>query len=280
MLRRWFDVPWPERDYLFCRERGFIYCPIPKVACTSLKDWLDGLVAEPGDQPSADPRVVHARVLERCGLRNVSRRQARLICADERFIRFALVRNPWERLVSSFLNKFVPLERSAQRALVRRSRLRTRQRLTLVSADEPQSATAAVDRVEGFTFREFVDYVSTERPLKLDKHWRPQHLFLAAHRFDFVGRFESLSVDFSRICELVGLEPTLLNRRNATSYGLDVEPTRSFADCPLWELRAMPAFPRWRQFYTQQLVAQVAAVYRADIARFNYSWHDAARRAA
>ncbi len=121
------------------------------------------------------------------------------------------------------------------------------------------------------TFREFVTReVAVTPEVKMDPHWRPQYTFLGPHRLDFLGRFEHLSEDLEKLTGKIGAG-TELPELNRSQYVEQVG-DECFADCPPRRLRRMSAMPRYRQFYTTDLVEEVARVYAQDIDRFGYEF--------
>jgi hypothetical protein len=59
------------------------------------------------------------------------------------------------------------------------------------------------------SFEEWVDWIVTQRPASLDKHWRPQSLVLRQGTWpDFIGKIEHLDQDWALLAAEYGL-PTL-----------------------------------------------------------------------
>lgn len=266
---------WPERHYLISERHRFLYAPIAKVACSALKAWMIEL--EEGSEAAG--RVdSHERARDCYELQCHSAAAARRCLRDENLFRFAFVRNPWDRLVSAYLNKFVPIRNHALklpaqqflRDVERRRRLR---RLASIvtggwlgsSEDLPPMNEVA----DAFTFRQFVAELTKCDPPGYDLHWRPQSLFLGKLRLDFVGRFEHLDRDFRTLCQRLNLTSEL-PLKNKTERGATT--TDCLADWPLTELRTLAAFPGYAQFYTPDLAARVAIIYAEDVRRFGYEF--------
>jgi hypothetical protein len=179
---------------------------------------------------------------------------------DRSFFRFAFVRHPWARLVSAYLN--------------------------LISSRNPVSEPV-LQHVHGWrgarmeigpgnytdiTFREFIEFLTCGRPRSFNVHWKPQHLFLDAAQLDFVGRFERLAEDFEVVRRRLGIEHALPHN-NSTKYSRAAfDTTVLVADWPAMQLKALPAQPAWRQFYTPELRDQVARIYARDIEQFGYQF--------
>lgn len=247
-------VEWPESEYLVDWRRKFLYCPIAKVACSSIKRWFLAL----NDERLAPGRDEHVAV-QRHRLRELSAVSAWQVLGDPSFFRFTFVRNPWARLVSAYLNKFLGPTVFAQRIA---ARLRPRSAL----ATGPE---AIVD----VTFAEFVQFLTRGNPLRFDVHWRPQHCYLQDHQFDFIGRFEHLREDFASLQERLGTDVPL-TRCNATRYQCSGTEGQLVVDHTPRQLLAMGELPGYRQFYTAELSDTVGRLYATDIRQFGYEFDE------
>lgn len=262
-------LSFPEDTYLIDDARDLIYIPIPKVACTSLKIWF--LLSSPDIdiQPGPASWKVNAW-LGKEGRRYLLQDLAPL--KDNGKFIFAFVRNPWSRLVSCYLNRIVgqgieyrnimkKLSKGSWYRLDKRLRYYARKRIHGVGWPEDAEPT----------FLEFVMREVTGMPvMEMDPHWRPQVTFLGRHQPHFIGRFERLAEDLKQLGNQFGIS-TDLNECNRSQYS-ELEHKACYADCSQAELRAMPAMPSYRQFYTPELIDTVASVYAKDIDRFGYDF--------
>ncbi|MEW4528560.1 sulfotransferase family protein [Maioricimonas sp. JC845] len=243
-------APWPERTWLISRTWDFVYVPIPKVACSSLKRWmllLDGVC------PANVPHVHrHMRIHYSAGAHYGP--WARRRVATRKLFRFTFVRNPWDRLVSAFLNKFPQRKPPAIPVIdaVHRSRRGTR------------CSRSAEQR--NITFREFVAWLDSIDLARAEEHWRPQSHFLGCDTYDFVGRFERLADDFHQLQQILQTDHPLPSF-NATPRRGGI--TTAIADIPADQLNSAPAY---RDFYDASLRDAVARLYREDIDRFGYTF--------
>lgn len=271
---------WPEKTYLLNRERRFVYCPIPKVAMTSIKLWVL-LVAEGRSDPRVSYEEVSERLRARASFRKLSRGEVRSTLRDPSFFKFVFVRNPWSRLVSAYIDKFLPVRRQAREVI---AAIRARERPRGTSRIGRPSWIAALTRTSrggqeeeddcraGITFRQFIEYLGSRDPGSLNRHWRPQHLFLGRHEFDFVGKLERLDEDFGYVRRKLDIAIEL-PRRNATAYAeSDSDIHDCLADWPPERLRALDRFPGYRSFYSPDLAEVVGRVYAADAERFGYTF--------
>ena len=287
---------WPEAELFVSEKHRLVYCPIQKVACSSLKLWWAELVEGVSDPYVAatvhgEKSVDHGRLNKRFKLHAQASQLGRRPLTDDVWFRFVFVRSPWSRLVSVFLNKFLGLHELTGpviQAVHRRWKRHPLQAAGQVirKALSPLAGQRGLHSTLGpllrgsrawqdeLTFRHFLDFLATDRldDSETDLHWRPQYRFLGEIPFHFIGRFESLEDDLRTISSLLGVHATL-PVTNATKYARpDDQPARCFADAPLAQLRRLSSLPDYRKFYTRELAQQVASLYRRDVEQFGYAF--------
>jgi len=258
---------WPENHFVVCEKFHFLYIPIEKVACSALKCWVielaEGKVASRGVDPNAHVRAFYELQAQPADTQGPW-------LHDRKLFRFAFVRNPWDRLVSGFLNKFVPWKSPAQKFADEHSkRLRWSRAINRLSAGLLCSSgkESSARWREELTFRQFVAELRQRNPRKFDLHWRPQHLFLGSQPLDFLGRFEYFADDFRTLCRRLNVSGDL---PEANKTLRDSAVLRNLADAPLAELRSLAGFPECSWFYTPDLAAEVGKLYEQDIRQFGY----------
>jgi hypothetical protein len=288
---------WPESEFFVSEPHRLVYCPIQKIACSSLKLWWAELV-DGSSAPfitlneTGQPVIDHFALNARYKLHHQPPELGRRPLTEDGWLRVVFVRNPWARLVSAFVNKFVPFHDLAKpvfeevhrqqwnKALRRMpgvllgrlaGRGGTRRGLGRIP-DWPWHHDAD-DWQDEMSFVEFVDYLAgcNLDAGKIDPHWSPQYRFLGDTAFNFVGRFEHLENDVRTLARLLDT-PIQLPAVNRTAYSRRF--SRSFADCPLKRLRRLPSMPDYRQFYTPPLRERVARLYRRDIEMCGYEFND------
>ena len=239
---------WPYNTYLISQQPPALYCPIPKNVCSSLKLWMLKLKLGPEfTVPLND--TLHAVARQHLALGHQPPEAITRLLNDS--FSFVFVRNPWDRLVSCFLDKFV--KSSNDEGYWRKCRF--------------DIARANGQDHRNITFRHFVHYLAADpQHLVKDEHWRPQAFFLGQVDFDFVGRFETFAEDVRRLQQTLGVDlpvpVTGVNPRQAIQG--------DFADMPRDGLAAMDAYPGYTQFYTPDLIDAVGDLYRGDVERFGY----------
>ena len=106
------------------------------------------------------------------------------------FFRFAFVRNPWDRLVSCWLDKIVGYN--------------------FYEFEEEEYAKMQ-------DFATFVDWVATQDAQKIvDPHLRAQSALIDLNFVDFIGRFENFSADFQKVMKHLGIENVEIAKKNVT----------------------------------------------------------------
>lgn len=234
---------------LFVEERyRLLYCEVPKVGCSNWKRVLMVLAGSAASAADISHDMAHStkqlRLLSGYNRTEMERRLAS-------YTKVLFVREPFERLVSAFRDKFEnpnpyyhPL---FGRAIIGKYR---------VNASEDALRTG-----DGVTFEEFVQYLLDERrPVGMDTHWQPvSQLCNPCHlHYDLLGKFESMKEDADFVLHSIGAPQDLtlpdLKDRN-------------------------PRDKRTSTTITQQYFAQLSHnqrqrvydLYRLDYLMFNYS---------
>lgn len=191
-------------DAVALGPHGAVYVEVPKVACSSIKIVLAGLLgidlAPVGGNPheAAFPEPPHPVAGAR---------------AYPGLFSFAFVRNPWDRLVSCYRDKILRKASDFTEFHPTRGIAYCLARFDAFYADMP--------------FERFVEVVSDVSDLEADGHFRSQHTFVSNGSgeivLDFVGRFETLTADFDRVCTTLGIAAPVLPHVQATGPGARYE---------------------------------------------------------
>lgn len=184
--------------YIVSDKHKFVYFVVQKVACTSIKNALLPLIDDDlGKKGSASESGSFGFDIHKYfdgSEYQINKRQF-VKGLDDRyrdFFKFAFVRNPWDRLVSCYLDKLA------------------KGRPGLHS---PPSLAAKV--YPGMPFAEFVEIVSQTSDSEANIHFKSQCAVICDSddgipdgkqiMADFIGRFESLASDFDTVMERVGV---------------------------------------------------------------------------
>ncbi|XP_037781898.1 LOW QUALITY PROTEIN: carbohydrate sulfotransferase 11-like [Penaeus monodon] len=217
---------WQEMTSLLVDDKHkAIYCYVPKAACTNWKRlWmiLTGLteVEDPMEIHSGIPHQVHNKM--RLVTQKLTRSQIQKKL--ETYTKMIVVRHPFERLLSAYLDKFVVSGNSYYMKNFARPIMKK------FRGDDSQVPETG----DGLTFGGFVRYViSLKKYSYFDEHWKPisELCYPCAIRYDVIVKYETLIEDSERFLRLIGAPADLhfppANPRN-TSRVLK----KYFADIP------------------------------------------------
>lgn len=275
-LSGWSENIWHGGDFLINHKYHCIYCPIGKVASTSLIRVFVQLSDASAKEVILDLSrgYIHAYAKHNLTIAaQHSQAEAMEILNDKNYFKFSIVRNPWTRLISAYLDKFVIKPK------IRKSFFLPRNIKEAIEAFY-KSQGLEPDYNKSITFRQFVEYVNITDDKCLDGHWKPQHLYLGDTEFDFIARFENLAEDFEHIKKKLNIsgislphtnKSTSINRANYIDQTGNIQ---NYADFLPYELITMGKLPDYHEFYTPGLQAIVAKRYSQDIETFGYSSED------
>ena len=173
-----------------------MYLPLAKNACSSLKQVvaaLGGVVLEP-DEDIHVKLDTNATGLQFADLPESNIRKA---LSGPDWMRFVVLRDPFDRLVSAYVEKFV----------LNRTELRIGETVgpayrAVFARDELTPA----DFERGISFREFVTFILHEDPKALDAHWQPQSEQLGHVAFTHVYDVKGLDCLVDDLRKHVGQE--------------------------------------------------------------------------
>lgn len=253
----------PYKSYAYDPARRLVFCGIPKNGSTTWFEWMYQLQR---DEPIGSD-FYYDYINDHLRLRNYSARVARQALFGSDHLRFVVVRNPWNRLLSAFTNKVVTSDNlDVNRDCVH----------MLVPRSQQGALTTDTERGEflgRYTFRQYIEAVVAWPKRRQNEHWRPQHLYLGKARFDLVGRFEEIPSFCAQLARRLEI-PIELRRLNTTTYtpgSGESTPQACLADVPIRELRAHGGFSR-NAFFDAQLIELVAGYYHEDVTRFGYRY--------
>lgn len=221
-------------------SRRYMYFEVPKAGCTQMKELIRRVEGSPPlalfpkrDWQTRRDMFVHSRPnVPLPSLADLDDRTQREVLEAPDFLRMTVVRNPYTRLVSAWMNKILLCEPSLKDDYVDiKGQLPDLHKKSLIS------------------FPEFVDYLAKKNNLRTcNSHWRRQvdHTFFPAMNFSSVIRLEQLSEGLQAFAKHIRLAEALEARGKNESLRLG------------------------SVTYTQQLADKVFSLYRTDFEALHY----------
>jgi chondroitin 4-sulfotransferase 11 len=213
----------------------FIFIHIPKTAGTSIKTTLDFVKYRTNHRTlknliNLEPPTGIDWPWQKDGIEN--------------YFKFAFVRNPWDRAVSSYFywaNKYHQRIKNKQNSNIPNP-IKERQLRHM------ENIYAIIEKHKDFKgfYRHFADNPKALHSLcpvfNVQSRW-------VDPRLDFIGTYENLIEDMRYICDQVGV-PFMLQHQNASDH------------------------KSYRAYYDDELVDCVATIYERDISTLDYSYDD------
>lgn len=156
------------------------------------------------------------------------------VFTSPKYYRFSIVRNPYSRLLSCYLDRIVPANSAPYRQLVR-------------AMGKPDGAQVS--------FAEFIETICRQKPYDQNNHWRLQtsEICTAAISYHCVGKQENFATDMANIWKHIAPgrpAPDFSSENKAPSI--------------------TSAGNQITQYYTPGLIDMVREAYRDDFVTFGY----------
>ncbi|KAM4652349.1 carbohydrate sulfotransferase 11-like [Discoglossus pictus] len=179
---------------------GLLYCYVPKVACTN---WKRVMMVLTGHGKYKDPMQIPANEAHiPSNLRSLSEFSTHEINYRLRnYLKFIFVREPFERLVSAYRNKFT---RSYNTAFHKRYGTK------IIERHRRDPTNEALEHGNDVTFEEFLYYLvdpMTQSEEPFNEHWERVHSLChpCIVHYDVIGKYETLEEDSQYLLQLIGV---------------------------------------------------------------------------
>ena len=255
-------------------DHRVLYCSIPKTACTTVTLAIARMSANGVRMRDLLSAHVHHEKFERehgiyrlndyyrkIGAGDGERADAVRLKSLLGLKKFVVVRHPFERIVSAYVDKFVASKRD--RILEKygpRMKHRTKHR-------GKESASSDGGRYN-VTFREFVRYLVDETVLcveKFNNHWtryvdfcHPCHI-----RYDYIVRYENFQREIGLVWDEVYRTGSVEERRNASKLFI----TRNAS-----KVRSRDVLARYMAQLTSDEIVKLYRLYEIDFRMYGYTW--------
>ncbi|XP_034285539.1 carbohydrate sulfotransferase 9 isoform X2 [Pantherophis guttatus] len=225
-----------------------LYCEVPKAGCSNWKRILMILGGLANSAANISHNSVHyGGNLNKLDSYNLTEIQKRL----KTYTKIIFVRDPMERLVSAFRDKFehpnIYYHPVFGKAIIKKYR--------------PNADKKALTTGSGVKFKEFIQYLlDPYRPLGMDIHWEQINklCYPCDIDYNFIGKFETLEKDANYILKLINAPDEVqfphFKDRHSTDKRTNSEVIRKY-------LSEIPAAER----------LQVYGFYYLDYLMFNYT---------
>ncbi|KAB1258329.1 Carbohydrate sulfotransferase 9 [Camelus dromedarius] len=187
------QAPAMARIYVEDKHK-ILYCEVPKAGCSN---WKRVLMVLSGLAPSADnishDAVHYGKHLKKLDSFDLKGIHIRL----NTYTKAVFVRDPMERLVSAFRDKFEHPNSYYHPVFGK----------AIIKKYRPNACEEALNNGSGVKFKEFIHYLlDSHRPVGMDIHWEKvsKLCYPCLISYDFVGKFETLEEDANYFLQLIG----------------------------------------------------------------------------
>ncbi|XP_042196298.1 carbohydrate sulfotransferase 8 isoform X2 [Callorhinchus milii] len=185
-------------------RHGLLYCEVPKAGCSNWKRVLMVLSGQASDPDHIRHQAVHySNALRRLDSFDRAGVEHRL----QTYTKALFVREPFQRLVSAFRDKFEHPNAYYHPVFGR----------AIISKYRPNATQEALVSGSGVTFSEFARYLlDGGRPVGMDIHWEGYGRLCSPCLidYDFIGKFETMDEDAAYLLRLLAAPGNLTFPRN------------------------------------------------------------------
>ncbi|MEQ2174773.1 Carbohydrate sulfotransferase 14 [Goodea atripinnis] len=212
-------------------EYRFLYCYVPKVACSN---WKRVLKVLSGALESVDVNIKMDHRSDLLFLSSLKPEEIRYRL--KHYFKFMFVREPMERLLSAYRNKFGEIE-SYQK----------KYGMEIVKRYRKGLAKDASVKGDDVTFGEFVHYLLDEDVEHMNEHWMPVYNLCqpCAVSYNFIGSYEHLERDSEYVLQRIGAPPFVHFPERQTWYKPVTTETLHYYLCTLPQKLLRELLPKY-----------------------------------
>jgi hypothetical protein len=234
------------QNFVYNEKHQFVFAYVPKVACSNWKCVLRYLE---GHENYLDTKLAHDRA--KSGLRYlVDEEDPWAIVNNPRIRKLSFVRDPYSRCLSAYLNK-IEFNLSKIAEGIERDDI-----FYFITTEIEKFRNTSLEPSEfsEVTFDVFLKWL-LDGPewLTRNEHWYPQSSLLLADEieYDFIGRFEDISNDATRVLEIMNCDIRFPSQKD-----INFAPTK--------------ANEQLEEYYTEATKTLAQQVYKQDFTHFGY----------
>uniref|UniRef100_A0A7M5VBM6 Carbohydrate sulfotransferase n=1 Tax=Clytia hemisphaerica TaxID=252671 RepID=A0A7M5VBM6_9CNID len=209
-------------SFIYNDKKKFVYCRIPKVACTTWKKvvlYTLGIVNTHPVNTSLDTLYSHRMPY----MEDIKNKTGRIRYIQNHYFSFMFSRHPFDRLFSVYRNKFMDPDPYGGVASYLGYYGPIILRLNGKSPFNHPTRTIGDQKYFDISFEMFLTFL-TKGGLNADDHWAPQTSLcqICKYKFDFIGRFEHLSSDSNKIFKRINTDLTFSIERDYKQRTIDM----------------------------------------------------------
>jgi hypothetical protein len=250
-----YGYDWPRAQFLVSIKHRILFCPIGKNACTFLKRQMVR-IEQPNEEEFLvrDIHLLTDQVNTGFIIDDYPPDQAKDILNASDYFRFAVLRDPMDRLLSAYTEKFV-IDRNNPGNIMHTGPV-------VSEVQKRQDPASEADFNRGITFREVLSFRASSSAEKLDPHWIPQANYLDGFSWKLYG-FDMIDLLVDELEARTGVTlPRLPDNFMGSGQGAPVEGALDMLPAELLFYGRIAK----QSFWTDETKAEIQAYYARDYA--------------